>query len=77
MQILTFVNTNIGVVALRRHDKAENLYFTQVWLRSNTGEWKKYHYFTREKNADICPGILESIYNHVSHEEQLPYEDWW
>lgn len=77
MQILSFVKTNIGVAALRRHDNVENLYYTQVWLQSETGEWKKYHYFSKEMAGDISPGILESLYEHISNKEQLPTEDWW
>lgn len=75
MQYLGFINTNIGPAAVRRRPNAELLFYSQVWLRTGTGEWKRYHFFTKDK-YDISSGMLESMYRNARTED-LPVEDWW
>jgi hypothetical protein len=76
MDSLSFINTNKGIAAVRRHNGAENLYFSQVWFRSESGEWKRYHIFSRENDSKYSSGLLESIYEYIS-KEKIPFEDWW
>lgn len=76
MNLLTFINTNHGVAAVRRHILSENLHFTQVWFRTEPGEWKKYHFFIRGKDFTISSEMLEALYKPLENKD-LPYEDWW
>jgi hypothetical protein len=77
MELLSFINTNIGIAAVRRHDRAENMYFTQVWFRSEPGEWKQYHFYSRENVREISSGLLEAIYQSQLDNAGLSCEDWW
>lgn len=75
MELLDFINTNHGVVAVRRHKNAELLYYSQVWLRENTGEWKRYHYYSKD-DGDFSSNLLEAFFENID-EDTLCYEDWW
>ena len=78
MNLLSFVNTNIGIVALRRHENAELMFYTQVWLRTGNDTWKQYHYLSKENSQEFNSGILELLYQHVEQTcSCLPFEDFW
>jgi hypothetical protein len=74
MEYLDFIRTNLGTAAVRRRPNAELLYYSQVRFRSEAGEWKRYHYYSREKDS-FSSGLLESMYRNV-REGDLPVEDW-
>ena len=75
MDVLRFVETNKGPVALRRHEHAETIFITQVWNRTPDGEWKQRHYYSNDR-SEIAPGMLEALYQGA-RKRQLPYEDFW
>jgi hypothetical protein len=76
MDILSFINTNIGIIALRRHPNAELLYYTQVWSRTENGEWSKCHLLSRDNDSAYTSGILEAIYSNIDP-QSIQFEDWW
>ena len=76
MDILDFIRTNIGIVALRRHPNAELLHYTQVWKRSGNGDWSKYHICADCDDSQYPPGLLETIFSSYDP-AALSYEDWW
>ena len=75
MEILRFVETNKGPVAVRRHEHAECKYYTQVWRRTQSGDWKSNHYYN-SRGEQIDPGLLEALYQGAKA-NGLPYEDFW
>lgn len=76
MDMLEFVQTNIGPVALRRHRHAESQYYTQVWRRAHDGEWKKTHYYSKDRSCEFSSDLLEALFRGIN-EDSLPYEGWW
>lgn len=76
MDTLSFIDTNIGIAAVRRYMNAENRYFTQVWFRKNHGKWVKYHLFTTWDEVFFSPGMLEAFYINTAQDE-IKKEYWW
>ncbi len=76
MDILRFVETNRGPVALRRHEHAENKYYTQVWSRTENGDWKAMHLEQKDRSESLGSGLLEALYQGTKA-KGLPYEDFW
>lgn len=72
MEELTFIKTNIGVVAVRRLTND----FSHVWLRKTDGTWNKYHFYVRERDSEISDNLLETLYINLP-QQVLAYEDWW
>jgi hypothetical protein len=73
---LTFVNTNIGVVARFRCLKDGRASFNRIWLREAPGSWRQVHY--RLKRDWLVSGeYLEGAYCCVARGGEIRYEDWW
>jgi hypothetical protein len=76
LYVLTFINTNIGVVARFKCLRAGRSSFNRIWLREAPGSWRQMHY--RSKRDWLVSGeYLEGAYCSVARDGTLKYEDWW
>jgi hypothetical protein len=77
MCVLTFVNTNKGIVARQVYRNAEAMFFNQVWRRVKPGEWTQCHLYDKNKSCTLYPAFLETLYANRTNAGDLPYEDFW
>jgi hypothetical protein len=77
MCVLTIVNTNKGIMARQKYQRAEKKYFNQIWKREEPGKWKQCHLYTKNSSCNLSPGFLESVYLSISNPGELPYENFW